>query len=270
MATIEFKHIDEEMPNINDAVLAVIDFLTSHHQYLDPFSRILTNMPLKYVGNPRFSKELETYLAKEFYANEYMIRESFSERDVKILIQNIVSYFAFYDDFQLQSFVKNNSRYPLPKNTPEEAQKAVFKRLKGYLFERLASKIIAGHYSGQMCRFETGCVIIIDGESVTEEYQGISRKTIDIAGLDSDNAGEMLECKVNPNGICEIAVKYSVHLWHELRNNGFAMVNVGFVTAGIKQMAKHKLDEKLHCLMLSDPGLIVYDMKDLCGLLVCE
>jgi len=226
-------------------------------------------MPADFIGNPRFTKELEDYLKKDFLANSYLIGDGFCEDEMKKLVSALVSYFAFYDDVEIHAFVKNNSRYKPSKTNPEELQKAAFRRLKGYLFEKIVCEIFALGYREEGCLFETGCVVIIDGVEVTEHYHGIKRRTIDFAGLKSTYDGNMLECKVHPNGITPIAVKYGVRLQSRLRQENISKVAVGFITAGSKNMARLKLAQQFKDLQISDPGLCVYDTNDLSMIADC-
>lgn len=263
MPSIEFKRVDEDMPGIDDEINEIIGFLLSHREYLTPFSRILTNMPLNFVGNPRFTKELESYLTEEFSANEYFFENSFSQVEVKKLISVLTSYFAIYDDYKLQAFIKNNSRYKIQDSSPRGLQKEAFGRLKGYLFERLVCELLAPCYSGVGCLFETGCVIIINGVEVSVIHNCIHRRTMDVAGLNSVHAGKIIECKVSPIRINELAVKYGVLLKSRLESSGFAAVEVGFITAGAKNMVQLKISEQIKNLGISDPGLTAYDMNDI-------
>lgn len=90
------------------------------------------------------------------------------------------------------------------------------------------------------------------------------RRTIDIAGLNNIQAGNMLECKVQPFRIDELTVKYSTYLKTKLENAGYSEINVGFVTAGSKDIVQFMILQQLNALNLPDPELIAYDMNDLC------
>lgn len=264
MSNIKFKRVDEDMPGIANETNAVIEFLLSHHDYLIPFSKILTNMPTNFVDNPRFSKELESYLMDEFAANKYIYEKSYELKEVKKLVSMLTSYFSFYDDYYLHVFIKNNSRYRVSNNLPQGLQREAFGRLKGYLFECLVCGLLAPYYSKAGCLFETGCVVFINKKEISVVHNKIHRKTIDVVGIDDSWSGNMLECKVQPFRVDELTVKYSTYLKAELENNGYTKINVGFVTAGSKDMLKFKILQQLNTLNIQDTELLAYDVNDLC------
>ena len=264
MKTVRLKKVDEEIPNIQIAADSVVLFLLTHNVYIVPFTKILTNMPTNCVGNPRFLRELEVYLHEEVERNKYYIGDVYAEDDIRMLIRYLTSYFAYYDDGDLQNFLKMNSRYSYDRETPETIQKKAFQRLKGFLFEKLVEAMIRPMYEEKECLFECGCEIEVDGRAIRVQHDGISRKTVDVAGLNSlIESGDMLECKVQPIWINEATVKYMHCLLNELRAAGYRNIRVGFATAGSKAVAQYKLMKALSEIQIKNAELLIYNLSDL-------
>lgn len=273
MKKVVLKRIDEPYPDaINDASKAVVSFLMSHDVYMVPFCESITNVPLALVGNLKFMADLEKYCIKSFELKRYYVGPLYNERDVKILVNLLTSYFAFYDDVVFHDFIQRNSRYSIPKReTVEELQSKAFGRLKGFVFEQLVCELLSMVYIKGDCRFESGCTVEIEGEIVQVRHKFLSRKTIDFAGIDEGlQSGDFMECKVQPIRIDEITVKYIVHLYEKMKGAGYINVMSGFVTAGSQEAVLERVAEKLDELGMCNPEITVYDIETLRMLLPNE
>ena len=264
--TVELSKADEAFPNeVEVASKEVILFLMGHGEYIIPFCGVLTNIPQNFIGNVRFMLDLEKYFHDALELNKYYIQSPSADEDTKILIKLLTSYFAFYDDINFQAFIQNNSRFSLSiRESPEELQRKAYARLKGYIFEQLVAEILKVCYLREHCQFERGCIVKIVGTVVQVEHQGDIRKTIDIAGVDTENVScDMVECKVQPMRIDEINVKYVRTLYEKMIKAGYINANVGFLTAGTKESVQLKIAENCKQLNMMDPGLKAYDIRDL-------
>ncbi len=95
--------------------------------------------------------------------------------------------------------------------------------------------------------FDTGCMVILNGEKISSYYENKPRYTVDIAAY-RDSRGEFYECKLTPYSLDHKSYVYLDVLERRLRSEKEFKGIVACVTLGTKEglkNAKMRIEEDL-------------------------
>lgn len=246
---IESKRLDEKVPLIEPSAREIATFiLQGRPEMLEVFSDVLVGCS-KYTGNTFVNEKI----VKSIERYKYLYPEI--AQDIEHLKDLMWEYFSYLDDYKLDALIKENSDYS--NNMSSEQQK--LNKLRGTLCEVLVEEIIRPRYIN--AGFDTGCMVILNGEKIISYYENKPRNTIDIAAY-RDSEGEFYECKLTPYSLDHKSYVYLDALERRLGSEkGFKCI-VACVTLGTKERLKNAQMRIEEDLAIHNKNIRLYGKKN--------
>ena len=188
--------------------------------------------------------------------DQYKVLYSQISDELEHLKNLLWNYFSYIDDFEFNTLLYWNSNHY--EDIDSEQKK--LNKLRGVLFEILTESIISSRYKCE--NFETGCLVIINGEKVISYYNDKQRKTIDIASS-QEGKGEFYECKLSPHSLNAESYKYLDLLESKLNEITELDSLVGCITLGDRlslENAKLQIEEELG---INNTNIMLYGYQEI-------